>query len=138
LTPLYTLTGYRYIQGDAEYRANPFAPVTQAEAAKLIGMATGLIPQQLAANNPWYADVVAQYIMYGLNINPTAPANMGDIILLLSRSMQIMENPSLYAANNPYMGQQSYATRGLNQQMYPQGQMYSTAHTQYNSQYQAY
>ncbi len=138
LTPLYSLTGYRYIQGDAQYNANPFAPVTQAEAAKLIGMATGLIPQQLAANNPWYADVVAQYIMYGLNINPTAPANMGDIILLLSRSMQIMENPSLYAANNPYMGQQSYAARGLNQQMYPQGQMYSTAHTQYSGYYPAY
>ena len=92
VAPLYTLSTYNYVSGDSQYRARPFDPITQAQAAKLIGMATGLIPGQLAQMNPWYAQIVSQYLTYGLNLNPDAPATMGDILILLSRSMQIMEN----------------------------------------------
>jgi len=130
VAPLYTLSAYNYVTGDSQYRARPFDPITQAQAAKLIGMATGLIPGQLAQMNPWYAQIVSQYLTYGLNLNPDAPATMGDILILLSRSMQIMENPSLYSVQNPYMGASGYQSNGYNTQFVQGGygtQYYSQA-----------
>ena len=130
VAPLYTLSTYNYVSGDSQYRARPFDPITQAQAAKLIGMATGLIPAQLAQINPWYAQIVSQYLTYGLNLNPDAPATMGDILILLSRSMQIMENPSLYSVQNPYMGTSGYQSNGYNTQFVQGGygtQYYSQA-----------
>jgi len=128
--PLYTLSTYNYVTGDSQYRARPFDPITQAQAAKLIGMATGLIPAQLAQTNPWYAQIVSQYLTYGLNLNPDSQATMGDILILLSRSMQIMENPSLYSVQNPYMGTSGYQSNGYNTQFVQGGhgtQYYSQA-----------
>ena len=93
-------------------------------------MATGLIPSQLAQMNPWYSQIVSQYLTYGLNLNPDAPATMGDILILLSRSMQIMENPSLYSVQNPYMGTSGYQSNGYNTQFVQGGygtQYYSQA-----------
>ena len=130
VAPLYTLSTYNYVTGDSQYRARPFDPITQAQAAKLIGMATGLIPSQLAQMNPWYSQIVSQYLTYGLNLNPDAPATMGDILILLSRSMQIMENPSLYSVQNPYMGTSGYQSNGYNTQFVQGGygtQYYSQA-----------
>ena len=110
LSPLSTLTTYGFVRGDGNYNVNPFGRVTQAQAAKLIGMATGLIPAQLQQKSPWYADIVAQYISYGMNLNPNAPATMGDLVVILSRSIQIMKNPNLFNNINQYAG---YTSIGL-------------------------
>ena len=83
LTPLATLSSIGFVQGDANYNVNPFARVTQAEAAKLIGMATGLIPTDLQPKNPWYTDIIGVYAARQMNLNPMAPATMGDLIVIL-------------------------------------------------------
>jgi hypothetical protein len=110
LSPLSTLTTYGFVRGDGNNNVNPFGRVTQAQAAKLIGMATGLIPAELQQRSPWYADIVAQYISYGMNLNPSAPATMGDLVVILSRSIQIMKNPNLFNNINQHAG---YTSVGL-------------------------
>ena len=104
VAPAATLATYGFVQGDANYNLNPFGRVTQAQAAKLIGMATGLIPPELQQKSPWYADIVAQYITYGMNLNPNAPATLGDLVVILSRSIQIMKNPNLFNTINQFAG----------------------------------
>jgi hypothetical protein len=109
LTSLARLTMYGLVRGDANSNVNPFRVITQAEAAKLVGIATGMITPQMLNGSPWYANIVSKYIAYSMNLNPNAPATLGDVLILMSRSLQIQQNPNLYPVINNTHGVNSAA-----------------------------
>ena len=73
-----------------------------AEFAKSIGQAVGFTTYLDTTKNPWYTDLVNMYYGYGVRFQPEMATNRRGAVYLLSRTLQIIQNPSLNASYNPY------------------------------------
>lgn len=88
LLPLGELIQNNIINGYNDNTIRPYERITQAELAKITGMARGIFaPGSINLNNnPWYKDIVQAYQNIGININPEAIATRRDAVRLIFQS----------------------------------------------------
>lgn len=88
LLPLGELIQNNIINGYNDNTIRPYERITQAELAKITGMARGIFaPGSINLNNnPWYKDIVQAYQNIGININPEATATRRDAVRLIYQS----------------------------------------------------
>ena len=102
MVPLYHLTANQIITGYGDGTIKAAQAPTMAEFAKSIGQAVGFTTYLDTNKNPWYTDLVNMYYGYGVRFQPEMATNRRGAVHLLSRTMQIIQNPSLNASHNPY------------------------------------
>ena len=102
MVPLYHLTANQIITGYGDGSIKAAQAPTMAEFAKSIGQAVGFTTFLNTSKNPWYTDLVNMYYGYGVRFQPEMGTNRRGAVYLLSRTLQIIQNPSLNASYNPY------------------------------------
>ena len=94
VVPTITLKHYNIIRTDSNGNLQPFKPVTQYEAASIIGDASNMLPDILGEDR--VKEVVEYYESIDIKINPEAPATIGDLVALIARAIKVRKNPYLY------------------------------------------
>lgn len=105
MVPLYHLTANQIITGYSDGTIRASQAPTMAEFAKSIGQSVGFTTYLDTSKNPWYTDLVNMYYGYGVRFQPEMTTNRRGAVYLLSRTLQIIQNPSLNASYNPYQAQ---------------------------------
>ena len=105
LQPLYSLTANQIISGYADGSIKAGQAPTMAEFAKSIGQALGFATYIDTNKNPWYQDLVNMYYSYGVRFQPDMATTRRGAVYLLSRTLQIIQNPSLNSSSNPFQSQ---------------------------------
>ncbi len=135
--PTITLKHYEIIRTDSNGNLEPFKPVTQYEAAEIIGNASNMLPNTLGENR--VQEVIDYYSSIDIKINPEAPATIGDLVALVARAIKVKKNPYLYQQapkedlNRIYGPQQTYQPNPY-QQTYQQQQFNPSYQNQYYNQ----
>ena len=147
--PTITLKSYNIIRTDSNGNLQPFKPVTQYEAAEIIGNASGMLPDIMGEDR--VQQVVDYYNDIDIRINPEADATIGDLVALIARAIKVKKNPYLYQQSprqdqnriynqqqnyqpNPY--QQTYQQQEINP--YYQNQYYNQSVSPYRNYYPSY
>lgn len=88
LMPLGELIQNNVINGYSDNTIRPYNKLTQAELAKITGIAKRIfLPGSINLNkNPWYTDIVQAFNMRGIYINPEAVATRRDAVRIIYQS----------------------------------------------------
>jgi len=137
VVPTITLKSYNIIRTDSNGNLQPFKPVTQYEAAEIIGNASGMLPDIMGEDR--VQQVIDYYNDIDIRINPEANATIGDLVALIARAIKVKKNPYLYQKapkqdlNRIYNQQQNYQPNP-NQATYQQQELNPYYQNQYYNQ----